>query len=200
LRRPSPGALAVAKDERYALSGPSPGALVVAKDRDNTKSKTEICAFVKIYKVTKGGSTGSADTAEGVKKRICGRPHPRPAYHPSRGPQARIAVRRGRVLARRAVRGSFGVAPSTILARTCGTHGLLLIGRYSHVDIHVLVEVVHRAAADVDVGVAQLHNASTHRLCELSDDEIQRKHRITVNQQHSLTSSLAHHLIHDSRV
>ena len=35
--------LAVAKNERYALSGPSRGALAVAKDRDNTKSKTEIC-------------------------------------------------------------------------------------------------------------------------------------------------------------
>jgi len=50
--------------------------------------------------------------------------------HPSRGPQARITVRRGHVLARRAVRGSFGVAPSTSLARTCGTHGLLPIGRW----------------------------------------------------------------------
>jgi hypothetical protein len=38
-------ALAVAKDKRYALSGPSPGSLAVAKDRDNTKSKTESCAF-----------------------------------------------------------------------------------------------------------------------------------------------------------
>jgi len=28
---------------------------------------TESCSFVKIYNVTKGGSTGSADTAEGVK-------------------------------------------------------------------------------------------------------------------------------------
>ena len=46
-----------------------------------------------------------------------------------------------------------------------------------------------RAAPDVDVGAAQLHDASTHRLCELLDDEIQRKHRITVKQQHSLTSS-----------
>jgi predicted nucleic acid-binding Zn-ribbon protein len=45
LRQPSPGALAVAKDKRYALSGPSPGSLAVAKDRDNTKSKTESCAF-----------------------------------------------------------------------------------------------------------------------------------------------------------
>jgi len=41
---------------------------------------------------------------------------------------------------------------------------------------------VHRATADVDVGAAQLHDASTHHLCELSDDEIQRKHRITLNQ------------------
>ena len=52
------------------------------------------------------------------------------------------------------------------------------LGAGSHVDGHVLVEVAHRAAADVDVGAAQLHDASTHRLCEL-------------NQQHSLTSSLA---------
>jgi len=44
-QRPSPGVLAVAKDKRYALSGPSSGALAVAKDRDNTKSKTERCAF-----------------------------------------------------------------------------------------------------------------------------------------------------------
>ena len=65
---------------------------------------------------------------------------------------------------------------------------------------HVFVEVAHRAAADVDVGAAQLHNASTHRLCELLDDEIQRKHRITLNQQHSLTFSIAHHLIHGSCV
>jgi len=44
-RRPSSGALAVAKDKRYVLSGPSPGSLAVTKDRDNTKSKTESCAF-----------------------------------------------------------------------------------------------------------------------------------------------------------
>jgi len=74
------------------------------------------------------------------------------------------------------------------------------LGAGSHVDGHVFVEVAHRAAADVDVGAAQQHDASTHRPCELSDDEIQRKHRITLNQQHSLTSSLAHHLIHGSRV
>ena len=37
---------------------------------------------------------------------------------------------RSHVLARRAVRGSFGFAPSTSLARTCGTHGLLPIGRW----------------------------------------------------------------------
>ena len=101
---------------------------------------------------------------------------------------------------RRAVRGSVGVAPSTSLARTCGTHGLLPIGRCRHVDGHVFVEVAHRAAADVDVGAAPLHDASTPRLCEVSDDEIQRNHRITLNQQHSLTFSLAHHLIHDPRV
>ena len=35
--------LAVAKDKRYALSRPSPGALAVAKDRDNKKSKTGMC-------------------------------------------------------------------------------------------------------------------------------------------------------------
>jgi len=74
------------------------------------------------------------------------------------------------------------------------------LGAGSHVDGHVLVEVAHCAAADVDVDAAQLHDASTNRLCELLDDEIQRKHRITVNQQHSLTSSLAHHRIHGSRV
>jgi len=74
------------------------------------------------------------------------------------------------------------------------------LGAGSHVDGHVFVEVVHRAAADLDVGAAPLHDASTHCLCELSDDEIQRKHRITLNQQHSLTFSLAHHLIHGSRV
>jgi len=74
------------------------------------------------------------------------------------------------------------------------------LGAGSHVDGHVLVEVAHRAVADVDIGAAQLHDASTHRLCEVLDDEIQRKHGITLNQQHSLTSSLAHHLIHGSRV
>jgi len=74
------------------------------------------------------------------------------------------------------------------------------LGAGSHVDDHVFFEVAHPAVADVDVGAAQLHDASMHRLCELSDDEIQRKHRITLNQQHSLTSSLAHHLIHGSRV
>jgi len=74
------------------------------------------------------------------------------------------------------------------------------LGAGSHVDGHVFVEVAHRAVADVDVAAAQLHDASTHRLCELSDYEIQRKHLITLNQQHSLTSSLAHHLIHGFRV
>ena len=37
-----------------------------------TFARTESCVFVKISNVTKGGSTGSADTAEGVKKQICG--------------------------------------------------------------------------------------------------------------------------------
>jgi len=45
-----------------------------------TFTGTESCLFVKIGNVTKGGLTVSADTAEGVKKRICGRPQPRPAH------------------------------------------------------------------------------------------------------------------------
>ena len=48
------------------------------------------------------------------------------------------------------------------------------LGADRHVDGHVFVEVAHRAAPDVDVGAAHLHDASTHRLCEMSDDEIQR--------------------------
>jgi len=74
------------------------------------------------------------------------------------------------------------------------------LGAGSHVDCHVFVEVAHCAPADLDDGAAPLHDASMHLLCELSDDEIQRKHRITLNQQHSLTFSIAHHLIHGSCV
>jgi len=52
----------------------------------------------------------------------------------------------------------------------------------------------------VQLQTSTLARPSCTTLCELSDDEIQRKHRITLNQQHSLTSALAHHLIHGSRV
>jgi len=40
----------------------------------------KVARLSKFYKVTKGGSTGSTDTKEGVKKRIDGSPQPRPAH------------------------------------------------------------------------------------------------------------------------
>ena len=50
------------------------------RESDEWESTVTSSVIVKIYKVTKGGSTGSADTAEGVKKQICGWPQPRPTH------------------------------------------------------------------------------------------------------------------------
>jgi len=51
-----------------------------AQERRVGKHSNIECTLSRFSKLTKGGSTGSADTAEGVKKRICGRPQPRLAH------------------------------------------------------------------------------------------------------------------------
>jgi len=64
-------------EKEMGFRGSGVRALYVKTVRESNEWENTVTLSVhcQIGNVTKGGSTGSADTAEGVKKRICGRPH-----------------------------------------------------------------------------------------------------------------------------